>query len=192
MPDGSFNQAESPSYSRHPVIVTLSTDVAAACWVASTGVEAGVVGDTSGAGSIRTLTGSVGRDASFAITADGAGDASRARGAATAGVVEVAFAGTAGASGTPADRTAAFSVALSGDGDDHKMPTNAAHNTVPPRTRATGTFADAGLLSATTGGWDAVEVFALERAGVRRRAFFTRSEIFFSDSRRNLRSADSR
>ena len=172
-------------------MVTVSMD-AAASWCTSAGAEERAVGDGVGTISVRTLASSGGRDVVFAMTVAGAGAAVNAGGAIGVGGALSGFADVAGALATSAVRTAPFSVAFTDDGDDHKTPTNTANTTAPMRTNATGAFVGAGLPTVLTGGCDGVADFALARARVRRPALFTRSEIFFSDSRRNLRSADKR
>jgi len=174
------------------VIVTVSLDATATSRCASTGAEAGLVGDGLGAISVRTVAVSAGRDVTFGVTAADAGGAFTARGTTAAGDSVSDFAGTAGALATSAVSTAVFSVAFTGDGDDHRTPTNTANTTAPMSTNATGALVGAELPMPSTGGCDGVADFALARARVRRPALFTRSEIFFSDSRRNLRSADNR
>ena len=198
-PDVSFNQADLPSKSRHPESVTVSMDAAAAAECTSAEAEARAGRGGTGAISDRAYVVSVGRDVAVEVSAGRTGDAFDARGAFAAGETAGAFAGTAGAPATSAVRTAAFSVwaaATCGSIDDvegHDPPASIASRKSPARTRAIeATFAGAGLRAAVDTGSAAVAVLAIERPRVRRRAPFTRSEIFFSESRRNLRSADSR
>src|SRR6188508_1049499 len=109
-PDVSFNQADLPSKSRHPEIVTVSMDAAAAAEWASAGAEGRAGESGTGAVSARALVVSIGRDVAVEVTAGRTGDAFDSRGACAAGDTAGAFAGTAGAPATSAVRTAAFSV----------------------------------------------------------------------------------
>src|SRR5688572_18133655 len=163
-------------------------DAAAAAECASAEAEGRAGEGGTGAISARGFAASVGCDVAFAFTAAGTGNVFTARGAFAAGEAVSGFARTTGALATSAVRTAAFSACAAetcgstDDAEGHDPPASVASRKSPAKTRAIdATVAGAGLRAAVGAGSPAVAALAIERPRARRRAPFTRSEIFFSE-----------